>query len=221
MDILKLTKKELETLQSQITTQLTAVECEEIEHQTPEKQLNSLVQQFNTETRAKQVPFTMSLKNTRNAGYVIELIDTRDNYVYDRVREQRTSLDFLIEQTKRHIKCIPVYDAFVKLDVDDFEYTRFDEYGIKFKYSYANVDFALDYSSQQCELTATLCIHHRADTCHMSVNGVGIIVKSENDGVVDITLRSYDRCNADQLKQTTDELKREIYDTDEELEGIY
>ena len=221
MDILKLTKKELETLQSQITTQLTAVEREEIEHQTPEKQLNSLVQQFNTETHAKQVPFTMSLKNTRNAGYVIELIDTRDNYVYDRVREQRTSLDFLIEQTKRHIKCIPVYDAFVKLDVDDFEYTRFDEYGIKFEYSYANVDFALDYSGQQCELTSTLCIHHRADTCHMSVNGVGIIVKSENDGVVDITLRSYDRCNADQLKQTTDELKREIYDTDEELEGMY
>lgn len=221
MDISKLTKKELETLQSQITTQLTAVEREEIEHQTPEKQLNSLVQQFNTETRAKQVPFTMSLKNTRNAGYVIELIDTRDNYVYDRVREQRASLKFLIEQTKRHIKCIPVYEAFVKLDVDDFEYTRFDEYGIKFKYSYANVDFALDYSGQQCELTATLCIHHRADTCHMSVNGVGIIVKAENDGVVDITLRSYDRCNADQLKQTTDELKHEIYDTDEELEGMY
>lgn len=221
MDISKLTKEELDALQSQITTQLSAVEREEIEHQTPEEQLRLLVQQFNTETDSKQVPFTMSLKNTRNAGYVIELIDTRDNYVYDRVREQRTSLDFLIEQTKRHIKCIPVYDAFVKLDVDDFEYTRFDEYGIKFKYSYVNVDFALDYSGQQCELTATLCIHHRADTCHMSVNGVGIIVKSENNGVVDITLRSYDRCNADQLKQTTDELKREIYDTDEELEGIY
>lgn len=221
MDISKLTKEELDALQSQITTQLSAVEREEIEHQTPEEQLKLLVQQFNTETDSKQVPFTMSLKNTRNAGYVIELIDTRDNYVYDRVREQRTSLDFLIEQTKRHIKCIPVYDAFVKLDIDDFEYTRFDEYGIKFKYSYANVDFALDYSGRQCELTATLCIHHRADTCHMSVNGVGIIVKSENNGVVDITLRSYDRCNADQLKQTTDELKREIYDTDEELEGIY
>lgn len=221
MDISKLTKEELDALQSQITTQLSAVEREEIEHQTPEEQLKLLVQQFNTETDSKQVPFTMSLKNTRNAGYVIELIDTRDNYVYDRVREQRTSLDFLIEQTERHIKCIPVYDAFVKLDVDDFEYTRFDEYGIKFKYSYANVDFALDYSGRQCELTATLCIHHRADTCHMSVNGVGIIVKSENNGVVDITLRSYDRCNADQLKQTTDELKREIYDTDEELEGIY
>lgn len=221
MNISKLTKEELEALQSQITTQLSAVEREEIEHQTPEEQLNSLVQQFNKETRAKQVPFTMSLKNTRNAGYVIELIDTRDDYVYDRVREQRTSLDFLIKQTKRHIKCIPVYDAFVKLDVDDFEYTRFDEYGIKFKYSYANVDFALDYSGRQCELTATLCIHHRADTCHMSVNGVGIIVKSENDGIVDITLRSYDQCNADQLKQTTDELKREIYDTDEELEGMY
>ena len=55
----------------------------------------------------------------------------------------------------------------------------------------------------------------------MSVNSVGIIVKSENDGIVDITLRSYDWCNADELKQTTDELKREIYDTDEELEGMY
>lgn len=221
MDITKLTKEELETLQSQITTQLSVVEREEIKQQTPEEQLETLVQQFNKETSSKQVPFTMSLKHTRNAGYVLELIDTRDNYVYDRVREQRASLKFLIEQTKRHIKCIPVYDAFVKLDIDDFEYTRFDEYDIKFKYSYANVDFALDYSGQQCELTATLCIHHRADTCHMSVNGVGIIVKSENDGVVDITLRSYDRCNADQLKQTTDELKREIYDTDEELEGMY
>lgn len=221
MDISKLTKKELETLQSQITTQLSAVEQEKIEQQTPEEQLNSLVQMFNKETSSKQVPITMSLKNTRNAGYVIELIDTRDNYVYDRVREQRTSLDFLIEQTKRHIKCIPVYDAFIKLDVDDFEYVRFDEYGIIFKYNYANVNFALDYSDRQCELTATLCIHHRADTCHMSVNGVGIIVKSENDGVVDITLRSYDRCNADQLKQTTDELKRKIYDTDEDLEGMY
>lgn len=221
MDISKLTKEELETLQSQITTQLSAVERKEIEHQTPEEQLNSFVQQFNKETSAKQVPFTLSLKNTRNAGYVIELIDTRDDYVYDRAREQRTSLDFLIEQTKRHIKCIPVYDAFVKLDVDDFEYIRFDEYGIKFKYNYANIDFTLDYSDRQCELTATLCIHHNTDTCHMSVNSVGIIVKSENDGIVDITLRSYDWCNADELKQTTDELKREIYDTDEELEGMY
>lgn len=221
MDISKLTKEELETLQSQITTQLSAVESEEIEHQTPEEQLNSLVEYFNKETSSKQVPFTLSLKNTRNAGYVIELIDTRDNYVYDRAREQRTSLDFLIEQVKRHNKCIPVYDAFVKLDVDDFEYTRFDHYGIKFKYSYINVDYELDYSGRQCELTATLCIHHRADTCQLSVRGLGLIVKSENDGIVDITLRKYDVCNADELEQTTDELKREIYDKDEELEGMY
>lgn len=179
MDISKLTKEELETLQSQITTQLSAVERKEIEHQTPEEQLNSFVQQFNKETSAKQVPFTLSLKNTRNAGYVIELIDTRDDYVYDRAREQRTSLDFLIEQTKRHIKCIPIYDAFVKLDVDDFEYIRFDEYGIKFKYNYANIDFALDYSGRQCELTATLCIHHRTEPCYMAVNGFSLIVRTE------------------------------------------
>ena len=221
MDISKLTKDELEALQSQITTQLTAVEREEIEHQTPEEQLNSLVAWFNKETSSKQIPFTMLLKNTRNAGYVLELMDTRDNYVYDRVREQRTSLDFLIEQTKRHNKCIPVYDAFVKLDVDDFEYTRFNEYEIKFKYRYANVNFALDYSGRQCELTATLCIHHSKNVCHMSVNSVDIIVKLENDGIVDITLRGYDWCKADELKQTTEELKREIYDTDEELEGVY
>lgn len=221
MDISKLTKEELETLQSQITTQLSAVEREELENQTPEKQLETLVQQVNKETSSKQVPFTMSLKNTRNAGTVLELIDTQDNYMYDRVREQRTSLDFLIEQTKRHIKCIPVYDAFVKLDVDDFEYTRFDQYGIKFKYSYANVNYELDYSGRQCELTATLCIHHSKNPHHMSVNGVGILTKSENDGVVDITLRSYDWCHSDELQQTIEELKREIYDTDEELEAGY
>ena len=221
MDISKLTKEELETLQSQITTQLSAVEREEIEHQTPEEQLNSLVEYFNKETSSKQVPFTLSLKNTRNAGYVLTLIDTRDDFNYDRAREQRTSLDFLIEQTKRHIKCIPVYRAFVKLDVDDFEYTRFDEYGIKFKYSYANVDFALDYSGRECELTASLCIHRRTDPCYMSVNGFSLIVKSENDGVVDITLKSTDWCNADELEQITEELKREIYDKDEDLEGEY
>lgn len=39
MDISKLTKEELETLQSQITTQLSAVEREEIKQQTPEEQL--------------------------------------------------------------------------------------------------------------------------------------------------------------------------------------
>lgn len=221
MDISKLTKEELEALQSQITTQLSAVEREEIKQQTPEEQLKSLVAWFNKETSSKQVPFTMLLKNTRNAGYVIELMDTRDNYVYDRVREQRTSLDFLIQQTKRHNKCIPVYDAFVKLDVDEYEYTRFDQYGIKFKYRYANVDFELDYSGRECELTASLCIHHRTDPCYMSVNGFSLIVKSENDGVVDITLKSNDWCNADELKQTTEELKREIYDKDEELEGEY
>ena len=221
MDITKLTKEELETLQSQITTQLSVVEREEIKQQTPEEQLETLVQQFNKETSSKQVPFTMSLKHTRNAGYVLELIDTRDNYVYDRVREQRASLKFLIEQTKRHIKCIPVYDAFVKLDVDDFEYTRFDEYGIKFKYSYANVDFALDYSGRECELTATLCIHHRTKPCYMAVNGFSLIVRTENDGIIDITLKSNDWCNADELKQTTDELKREIYDKYEDLEGSY
>lgn len=87
MDISTLTKEELETLQSQITTQLSAVEREEIKQQTPEEQLETLVQRFNKETSSKQVPFTMSLKHTRNAGYVLELIDTRDNYVYDRVRE--------------------------------------------------------------------------------------------------------------------------------------
>lgn len=221
MDISKLTKEELETLQSQITTQLSAVERKEIEHQTPEEQLNSFVQQFNKETSAKQVPFTLSLKNTRNAGYVIELIDTRDDYVYDRAREQRTSLDFLIEQTKRHIKCIPIYDAFVKLDVDDFEYIRFDEYGIKFKYNYANIDFALDYSGRQCELTATLCIHHRTEPYYMAVNGFSLIVRTENDGIIDITLKSNDWCNTDELEQTTKELKREIYDKDEDLEGEY
>lgn len=221
MDISKLTKEELEALQSQITTQLSTVEREEIEHQTPEEQLNSLVEWFNKETGSEQVPFTMLLKNTRNAGYVLELMDTRDNYVYDRVREQRASLKFLIEQTKRHIKCIPVYDAFVKLDVDDFEYTRFDQYGIKFKYRYANVDFELDYSGRECELTASLCIHHRTEPCHLSVRGLGLIVKSENDGIVDITLKSNDWCNADELKQTTEELKDEIYDTDEALEGEY
>lgn len=221
MDISKLTKEELEALQSQITTQLSTVEREEIEHQTPEEQLNSLVEWFNKETGSEQVPFTMLLKNTRNAGYVLELMDTRDNYVYDRVREQRASLKFLIEQTKRHIKCIPVYDAFVKLDVDDFEYTRFDQYGIKFKYRYANVDFELDYSGRECELTASLCIHHRTDPCYMSVNGFSLIVKSENDGVVDITLKSTDWCNADELEQITEELKREIYDKDEDLEGEY
>lgn len=221
MDISTLTKEELETLQSQITTQLSTVEREEIEHQTPEEQLNSLVEYFNKETSSKQVPFTMSLKNTRNAGYVLELIDTRDNYVYDRVREQRASLDFLIEQTKRHIKCIPVYDAFVKLDVDDFEYVRFDQYCIKFKYSYINVDYELDYSGRQCELTASLRIHHRAEACHLSVRGLGLIVRTENDGIVDITLRNYDVCDANELAQTTEELKCEIYDTDEALEGTY
>lgn len=204
MDISKLTKEELEALQSQITTQLTAVEREEIKQQTPEEQLETLVQQFNKETGSKQVPFTMSLKHTRNAGYVLELIDTRDNYVYDRVREQRASLKFLIEQTKRHIKCIPVYDAFVKLDVDDFEYTRFD-----------------DYSGRQCELTASLRIHHRAEACHLSVRGLGLIVRTENNGIIDITLRNYDVCDSNELKQTTEELKREIYDKDEELEGTY
>lgn len=221
MDISKLTKEELETLQSQITTQLSAVEREEIKQQTPEEQLKTLVEWFNKEASSKQIPFTMLLKNTRNAGYVIELMDTRDNYVYDRVREQRTSLDFLIQQTKRHNKCIPVYDAFVKLDVDEFEYTRFDQYGIKFKYRYANVDFELDYSGRECELTASLCIHHRTDPCYMSVNGFSLIVKSENDGVVDITLKSTDWCNADELEQITEELKREIYDKDEDLEGEY
>lgn len=221
MDISKLTKKELETLQSQITTQLTAVEREEIEHQTPEEQLETLVQQFNKETGSKQVPFTMSLKHTRNAGYVLELIDTRDNYVYDRGREQRVSLDFLVEQVKRHIKCIPVYDTFVKLDVDDFEYTQFDEYGIKFKYRYANVNFALDYSDRECELTASLCIHHRTEPCYIAVNGFSLIVRTENDGIIDITLKSNDWCDADELEQTTKELKREIYDKDEELEGEY
>lgn len=224
MDISKLTKEELKqihALQSQITKRLEMIELEELEKQTPEEQLKTLVQRFNDEASSKQVPFSMSLKNTRNAGYVLELIDTQDNDVYDRTREQRTSLDFLIEQTKRHIKCILIYQAFVELDIDEFEYIRFDEYGIKFKYRYANVDFVLDYSGKQCELTATLCIHHSADTCQLSVNGVGIIVKSENDGIVDITLRSDDWCNADELKQTTDELKREIYDTDEELEGEY
>lgn len=221
MDISKLTKEELEALQSQITTQLTAVEREEIKQQTPEEQLETLVQQFNKETGSKQVPFTMSLKHTRNAGYVLELIDTRDNYVYDRVCEQRASLKFLIEQTKRHIKCIPVYDAFVKLDVDDFEYTRFDDYGIKFKYSYVNVDYELDYSGRQCELTASLRIHHRAEACHLSVRGLGLIVRTENNGIIDITLRNYDVCDSNELKQTTEELKREIYDKDEDLEGEY
>lgn len=62
MDISKLTKEELETLQSQITTQLSAVEREEIKQQTPEEQLEPLVQQFNKETSSKQVPFTMLLK---------------------------------------------------------------------------------------------------------------------------------------------------------------
>lgn len=221
MDISKLTKEELETLQSQITTQLSVVEREEIAHQTPEEQLKTLVQRFNDEARSKQVPFTLSLKHTRNAGYVLTLIDTRDDYVYDRAREQRTSLGFLIEQTKRHIKCIPVYQAVVELDIDEFEYTRFNEYEIKFKYQYANVDFALDYSGRQCELTASLCFHHRADTCYMSVRGLGLIVKSENKGIIDITLRGYDICNANELKQTTNDLKREIYDTYESLDGSY
>ena len=221
MDISKLTKEELETLQSQITTQLSAVEHEELENQAPEKQLETLVQRFNDEAHSKQIPFTLTLKHTRNAGYVLTLIDSRDNFNYDRVREQRTSLDFLIEQTKRHIKCIPVYQAFVELDIDEFEYVRFDNYGIKLNYSYANVDFVLDYSEQQCELTATLCIHHRADTCHMSVRGLGLIVKSETNGIIDITLRDYDVCDADELKQTTNDLKREIYDTYESLDGSY
>ena len=190
MDISTLTKEELETLRSQITTQLSAVEREEIEHQTPEEQLNSLVEYFNKETSSKQVPFTLSLKNTRNAGYVLTLIDTRDDFNYDRAREQRTSLDFLIEQTKRHIKCIPIYQAFVELDVDEFEYTRFDEYGIKFKYQYANVDFALDYSGRQCELTATLCIHRRTEPCYMAVNGFSLIVRTENDGIINVTLKA-------------------------------
>lgn len=217
MDISKLTKEELETLQSQITTQLSAVEREEIKHQTPEEQLKSLVAWFNKETSSKQVPFTMSLKNTRNSGYVLELMDTRDNYVYDRVREQRTSLDFLIEQAKRHNKCIPVYDAFVKLDVDDFEYTRFDQYGIKFKYRYANIDFALDYSGNLCELVANDCIHHNAAPCHMEVNGLDLIVTSEDHSVIDIRLRSYDSCRPDNLEQATDELKNDLYDTFEDL----
>lgn len=221
MDISKLTKEELETLQSQITTQLSAVEHEELKNQAPEKQLETLVQRFNDEAHAKQIPFTLTLKHTRNAGYVLTLIDTRDNFNYDRVREQRTSLDFLIEQIKRHIKCIPVYQAFVELDIDEFEYVRFDNYGIKLNYSYANVDFVLDYSERQCELTATLCIHHRADTCHMSVRGLGLIVKSETNGIIDITLRDYDVCVADELKQTTNDLKREIYDTYESLDGSY
>ena len=188
MDISNLSKEELETLQSQITTQLSAVKHKELKSQTPEEQLKTLVQQFNKETSTKQVPFTMSLKNTRNAGYILELIDTRDDYVYDRVREQRTSLNFLIQQAQRHIKCIPVYDVFVKLDIDNFEYTQFNEYGIKFKYHYANVNFALDYSGKQCELIATLCVFHRAETCHMSVKGLGLIIRSENNGIVDITL---------------------------------
>lgn len=221
MNISNLSKEELETLQSQITTQLSAVKRKELKSQTPEEQLKTLVQQFNKETSTKQIPFILSLKQTRNAGYVLELIDTRDNDVYDRVREQRTHLDFLIEQTKRHIKCIPVYDAFVKLDIDDFEYTQFDEYGIKFKYHYANVNFALDYSGKQCELIATLCVFHRAETCHMSVKGLGLIIRSENNGIVDITLRNYNVCNANALEQTTDKLKCEIYDTDEYLEGEY
>ena len=221
MDISKLTKEELETLQSQITTQLSAVEREEIKQQTPEEQLKTLVQQFNDKTNSKNVPFTLSLKQTRNAGYILTLIDTRDDFNYNRVREQRTSLDFLIQQTKRHIKCIPVYQAFVELDIDEFEYIRFDNYGIKLNYSYANVNFVLDYSGRQCELTASLCFHHGADTCQLSIKGLGLIVRTENDGVIDITLRDYDVCDADELKQTTTDLKREIYDTYESLDGSY
>lgn len=224
MDISKLTKEELQqihALQSQITKRLETIELEELENQTPEEQLKTLVQQFNDKTNSKNIPFTLSLKQTRNAGYVLTLIDTRDDFNYNRVREQRTSLDFLIQQTKRHIKCVPVYKAFVDLDVDDFEYTRFDEYGIKFKYQYANVNFVLDYSGRQCELTASLCFHHGADTCQLSVKGLGLIVRTENDGVIDITLRDYDVCDADELKQTTNDLKREIYDTYESLDGSY
>lgn len=156
-----------------------------------------------------------------NPLIIIGIIDTRDDDVYDRAREQRASLDFLIQQTKRHIKCIPVYDAFVKLDVDEFEYVRFDEYGIKFKYSYVNVNYELDYSDRQCELIATLCIFHSADICHMNIKGLDLIVTSENDDVINITLRNYDYCNVDELEQTTNELKDEIYDTDEELDGSY
>ena len=141
--------------------------------------------------------------------------------MYDRAREQRTSLDFLIEQVKRHIKCIPVYQAFVELDVDEFEYVRFDDYGIKFKYSYVNVDYELDYSGRQCELTASLRIHHRAEACHLSVRGLGLIVRTENNGIIDITLRNYDVCDSNELKQTTNDLKREIYDTYESLDGSY
>lgn len=224
MDIEELTKEELkqiQALQSQITKRLETIELEELKKQIPQEQLKTLVQQFNDETNSKNVPFTLSLKHTRNAGYVLTLIDTRDNFNYNRVREQRTSLDFLIQQAKRHIKCIPVYKAFVDLDIDEFEYTRFNEYGIKFKYQYANVDFSLDYSGKQCELTASLCIHHRTDTCQLSVKGLELIVKSENNGVINITLKDFDICNANELKETTNELKRKIYDTSESLEGEY
>lgn len=224
MDIEKLSKEELQqiqALQPQITKRLETIELEELEIQTPEEQLKTLVRQFNDKTESQKVPFTLSLKQTRNAGYVLTLIDTRDDFNYDRAREQRASLDFLIQQTKRHIKCIPVYQAFVELDVDDFEYVRFDEYGIKFKYDYANVNFVLDYSGRQCELTASLCVHHSADTCHMSVRGLELIVGTENDDIIDITLRNYDVCDANELKQTTDESKNKIYDIDEYLEGGY
>ena len=55
----------------------------------------------------------------------------------------------------------------------------------------------------------------------MSVRGLGLIVRTENDGVVAVTLRVYDVCDADELKQTTNDLKREIYDTYESLDGNY
>lgn len=77
------------------------------------------------------------------------------------------------------------------------------------------------YSGKQCELIATLCVFHRAETCHMSVKGLGLIIRSENNGIVDITLRNYNVCNANALEQTTDKLKCEIYDTDEYLECEY
>lgn len=59
------------------------------------------------------------------------------------------------------------------------------------------------------------------EPCYMAVNGFSLIVRTEHDGIIDITLQSNDWCNADELEQTTEELKREIYDKDEDLEGEY
>ena len=141
------------------------------------KTIESLVEEFNQKCGDSNVDLCMKV-NVKNDCLVLK-IDDIIGTIYRSKTESEETIKSLIN---RHLSYLRVYKTFEELEVDEYEFVKFDDRCVMLSFIYKNVNFVLieDRVLDSLTLTGSIALSNRDKQKIIAIGGYKLQISSED-----------------------------------------